>query len=55
MQRKKTNQSLGVVYLASSNARREFITNQTNTSIGTSVLPVHLCTIKTTYLIYTIT
>ena len=55
MQRKKTNQSLAVVYLASSNAGRETITNQTNTTIGKSVLPVHLCAIKTTYLIYTIT
>ena len=34
MQRKKTNQSLGEVYLASSNERRETISNQTNATIG---------------------
>ena len=55
MQRKNTKQSLGEVYLARSTARRETTTNQTNASIGKSVLPVHLCTIKTSYLIYIIT
>ena len=54
MQRKNTNQSLGEVYLASSTARRETITNKTNASIDKSVLPVHLCTIKTSYLIHII-
>ena len=34
-----TNQSLGEVYLASSTELRETITNQTNASIGKSVLP----------------
>ena len=53
--KEKTNQSLEVVYLASSTGRRETITNQTNSSIGKSVLPVHLCTIKTSYVIYLIT
>ena len=53
--KEKTNQSLEVVHLASSTARRETITNQTNSSIGKSVLPVHLCTIKTSYLIHIIT
>ena len=53
--KEKTNQSLEVVHLASSTPRRETITNQTNSSIGKSVLPVHLCTIKTSYVIYLIT
>ena len=54
MQRKNTKQSLGEVYLASSTARRETITNQTNASIGKCVLPVHHWTIKTSYLIHLI-
>ena len=54
MQRKKTNQSLGVLYVTSSTARLETITNQTNASIGKSVLPVHLCTIKTSYITHII-
>ena len=43
MQRKNTKQSLKEVYLASSTARRETITNQTNPSIGKSVF-IYLCT-----------
>ena len=42
MQRKNTNQSLGEVYLATSTARKETITNQSNASIGKSVLHVQL-------------
>ena len=55
MQRKNTNQSLGEVYLAGSTARKATITNQTNPSIDKSVLPVHHCTIKKSYLIHVIT
>ena len=55
MQRKNTNQSLGEVYLATSTARTATITNQSNVSIDKSVLPVHLCTIKKSYLIHVIT
>ena len=55
MQRKNKKQSLGEVHLATSTARNKTITNQTNASIGKSVLPVHHWTIKTTYLILVIT